>query len=465
MIGFSIVNLGAIGGIAPNRADPGAVAIAKAGGRGTMAALKADESLQGVWGRAAVFAALYAVAMVAGIALTRFGAQVAPVWVASAVLAWALVTTEQRHWPIYLGLTMIAHIASAIIVGDQAELEIVYLIANMSSPLLLASLMRWRGDTLAFADRDEAFRFLLIGGFLAPGVSTAIVALASAAGIVVFEPRSAITWFFADGLSFLVFLPLINVLATNGWRALLRPGSRRRTFALFAVLLAAFAMSWFLTAASYRIFLMLLIPYLIYIAFDLGMTAARAALAISSALLMSHALFAPAPFDRIAEPQQYLISVQIFVAVMVASVLPIATALAERQRLYETASQALQDAQEAWGQLLAAEARFQFANENPNDLILRMDGTGVIVSASPSSSSLRQGEDLAGANLADMAHPDDAARVRDTIAALLAGGAAGSNGFWQLRLRDMNDDWVMFDADASLSAPGELVVVLRAASL
>jgi len=412
-----------------------------------------------------MFAALYAVTMVAGIALTRFGAQVAPVWIASAVLAWALLTSPTRQWPIYIALIAAAHITGSILVNDAPVIAAVFLVANLASPVLVAGLMRWRGDSLAFEERGEVLRFLLITGLLAPGVSTAIVGLAAAIGLMDFSLRSAITWFLADGLSFVVFLPLINVVASNGWRALLRHGARRRTLLMFAILLASFAIAWLLPASGFRIFMMLLIPYLIYIAFDLGLTAARAALAVTAVLMISHSLFAPPPADRAMEEQQYLLAVQVYVAVMVASVLPIAVALAERQRLYETASQALHDAQEAWGQLLAAEAHYQFHSQNPDDLLLRIGADGAILSASPSAIALRQGADgLAGASLIDMAHAEDAARVKDTIAALTGGTNAAATGFWQLRLRDMNDAWVTYDVDASLSAPGEIVAVLRVAS-
>jgi integral membrane sensor domain MASE1 len=461
MLRFSLVGVAPIDGAGQLAAA--APTIAKVGELGTMPGLKADESHRGVWARGLGFAALYAVAMIAGVALTRYGAQVAPVWVASAVLAWALLTAPTRHWTIYIALAAIAHIISGVFVGDQAEVEIAFLLANMASPVMLAALMRWRGDRLAFEERAETLRFLLIGGLLAPGVSTAIVALASSFGVLAFNPRSAATWFLADGLSFVVFLPLINVVATNGWKALLTPVTRRRTFLMFAILLASFAVAWLLPASGFRVFMMLLIPYLIYVAFDLGLTAARAAVAISAVLMMSHALFSPAPADRAMEAPQYLLAIQVYVAVVVASVLPIAVALAERQRLYETASQALHDAQEAWGELLATEARYQFYAQSPNDLILRIGGDGVILSASPSAIALLQGvENLAGVRLIDIAHAEDAARVRDMIAALMEGTDAA--GFWQLRFRDMNDAWVTYEVHASLSAPGEIVAVLRVAS-
>lgn len=463
MLRFSFVGAGAIGGAVGLTAPAPWVAIAKPRELKTIGDLKADDSHRGVWARGLVFAVLYAVAMVAGIALTRFGAQVAPVWIASAVFAWALLTSPTREWPIYTGFIAAAHIAGSVFVDDPPIVAAVFLAANLASPLLVAGLMRWRGDTLAFEERGETLRFLLICGLLAPGVSTAIVALAAAIGLMDFSLRSAVTWFLADGLSFVVFLPLINVVASNGWRALLTPGTRRRTLLMFAILFASFAIAWLLPASGFRIFMMLLIPYLIYIAFDLGLTAARAALAVSAVLMIAHSLFAPAPPDRVMDEQQYLLAIQVYVAAMVASVLPIAVALAERQRLYETASQALHDAQEAWGQLLAAEAHHQFASAHANDVVIHVGADGEILSASPTAIALRQGEEgLAGASLIDMAHPDDAAHVRDTLAAMAAG--AGATGPWQLRLRGMNDEWVLYDVDANMGAPGEIVAVLRAAS-
>lgn len=463
MLRFSFVSAGAIGGAGEVGRATGWVAVANPWRVETIGGLKGRESLRGVWVRALLFAALFLVTMVAGIMLTRLGGPVSPVWLASAVLAWALIGASTRDWPVYLGCTAAAHAIGGALVGDSLIVESVYFVADFASPILLAALMRWRGDSLVFEHRGEVFRFLLIGGFLAPGVSAAIVALGTVAGLIQLTPISVATWYFAQALGFVVFLPLMQVVTKNGWRALLTPGSRRKTFAYFAILIAAQAVPWIVDMSGFRIFTLLLVPYLLLMTFELGLTAARAALALTAVSMMLFGLFTPPAPDRLMDPGEFLFAVQVYIAAMVASILPVAVVLAERQRLYETASQALHEAQEAWGHVLAAEARHQFVAQHPDDVVLHLGADGEILFASNTAIALRQGkEGLAGLSLVSMTHPDDSARVRDTIAALAAGGAA--TGFWQLRLRDMNDEWVLYDVDASTNAPGEIVAVLRTAS-
>ncbi len=418
--------------------------------------------------RAFVFAALYFAAMVGAIALTRFGAQVSPLWIASAVLAWALISAPMAQWWLIVGLTAIAHISGAIVVGDQMDIEIIYLVANLASPLVFASIMRTRGDDLAFEDRREVLWFLLIGGVIAPFVSTTI----STVGVFVdqarFSPRAFSIWFLSDALSFVAFLPIIKTLAEGEWREMFAPGTRRKTILLFGILIAAHIFAALsLPAAGYRIFLLVLLAYTIFVAFELGLTGARAAIGVTVVLLVAGALFGPTPEDRGVDPQQYLLALQVYMAVLVVSVLPMAAALAEKQRLYETASEALNDAQAAWGELIAAEAHYRLIADNTTDMILRLTLDGTILFASPACIALSADtEALHDHSLIDLAREEDRARVRSEIAQLVTAGALDRPRFWQLRLRDVNDEWGLYDVSATLTAPNggapdEIVAVLR----
>lgn len=462
MFGFSIAN--AAGSLAQRAvAQPAGFpigAIANGGKFGTMTGL-ANDSSRSTWLRGAIFAGLYFVAMVACIMLGRFGAQVTPIWVPSSLFAWALLTTPRAGWPALIGFVSIAHVLGAFVVGDQFTVELIYLVANIASPALLVWLMQRRSDELEFEDRNEVIRFLIYGGALAPALSTAI---ASAPSLLdgSFSTHFAAVWFLADGLSFIVFLPLFKVVATNGWKRLREPDLRVRAFALLGALVVMHAISAFLPAGGYRIFMMLLIPFLIYIAFDAGMTAARAALALSAVLLLSIALFAPAPADRGMDPQGYLLAMQLYLAATVACVLPIAAALDERQRLYEAASEALQDAHQAWGELVAAEAHYRLIADHSTDKVLHVRTDGEIVFASPACDALSgNGDTLNGTNFTAITHADDQSRLRQEIAALVASGSFDQSREWQLRLRDMNDAWRPYHVRATLITGDEFVAVLR----
>jgi len=462
MFGFSIANAAEPYGQRTNAWPASAVfgEIANDGKVWVMTGLASDSS-RAEWLRGAIYAGLYFVAMVACIMLGRFGAQVTPIWIPSAILTWGLLTTPRQGWAVLIGFVALAHVAGAIVVGDQFAVELIYLLANLASPLLFVWLTARRGDELEFEDRGEVIRFLIYGGVLAPAASTAIASIASLS-MGAFDANFSAIWFLADGLSFIVFLPLLKVVATNGWKRLRQPDIRVRAFCLLAGLVAAHAVSVFLPASGYRIFMMLLIPYLIYIAFDAGMTAARAAVAISAVLLLTIALFAPAPPDRGMEPQSYLLAMQLYLAVTAACVLPIAAALEERQRLYEAASEALQDAHQAWGELVAAEAHYRLIADHTTDLIVHVRADAVIEFASPACDVLGGDADmLKGTKFSSLVHSDDQARLQSEISALIAAGNFDQSREWQLRLRDMNDTWRLFHVRATLITDDEFVAVLR----
>lgn len=461
MIGFSALNGNAStsASVACAGPAPSAVAIAKTGNFATMPRLAASHSPFATWTRATAVAALYAAAMVGCIMIGRYGAQVTPIWLPTAILAWALVTSPSRDWPIFIGLAVFAHLFGSFVVGDQFGLELVYLVANMASPLLLAALMRAKGDQLAFEDRGEVVRFLVYGGLLAPALSAAI-AVAPSVINGEFDPRFAAIWFLSDGLSFVVFLPIFKIVASNGWRELLAPDVRVRALTLLGILVVAHAISAFLPPRLYSIFTILLIPYLIYVAFDAGMTAARAAIALSAVLMFCVGLFALA--NRVSDPQGLFLSVEVYVLATVACVMPIAAALEERKRLYETASEALNDAQEAWGGLIAAEAQFRLVADNASECILRLRSDGEILYASPAWKSVtRDPEDLHGLMLTSLVRPEEGDRLTGDIGKLVSDGNFDRSQNWQLHLRDMNDVWRLYNVRATLITTDEFVAVLR----
>lgn len=412
-----------------------------------------------------MFAAAYFVAMVACIALTRYSADVSPVWIPSALFAWALIGAPTRDWPALTGLIAAAHVLGSLAIGDSLEIGAINLVANLASPLLVAAGMRRWDITLAFTDRTEVLRFLALSA--GAGVISALIVAAWTALDGAVAWRTTIIWFLSDALSFVLFLPIIQTIASNGWRTLFAGENRMRAAWMFALLIAAnLAAAYMPSAVGYRVLMLLTVPLLIYIAFDLGLTMARACVALTAILVLGLALIAPAPADRVLGPQEHLLTMQVFVAVVVACVLPIAAALEERQKLYETAAEALHDAQTAWGEIIAAEAQYRLIADNTEELILRMAIDGEVLFASPACAALKGGPaSLIGAKLDNLAHPDDAETTRAQLLDLADHGELGKPHAWAVRLADNDDMWRVFNLRASLVAPesGEFVAVLRQA--
>lgn len=419
--------------------------------------------------RAPLYAALYFAMMVSAIMATRFGGQVSPIWLASGVLAWALISSVPRDWPWLVGAAALAHILGALFVNDQWSIEFTYLVANMASPLVFAALVHWRHGSLEFEDRRSVLNLLLYS-VIAAAASSLVVVAGAAIGARPYPTSDLLVWFLSDGLAFAVFVPIIMVMARGDWRDLLAPPLRARTASLFIGLFVLLTLAWTVPSASvFRILLLLLIPFLIYVAFDLGVTAARAAVAIAAVALLTYTLFGSKPLDRELDAREFVVAMQIYVAVLFVAVMPLAAALAEKQRLYEHASSALSDAQAAWGELLAAEAHYRFIADNAQELIVRLALDGTVLFVSPAWRTLTEDpEALTGTALADLAAPEDRSGVQAGIAAAVREGALDHPHQVRLRLRDTAGVWRPFDAQITLVAPGggdpgELIAVLRQA--
>lgn len=417
--------------------------------------------------RAAIYAAIFVAAMEAVITLARFGQNVTPIWIASAILAWALISSPTKDWLLVVGFAAAAHIMRAAFYGDPPQTELIYLLANICGPLACAGLMRWRGVGLDFEDRRAVLNFLLIAGVAAPAVSTAVIAAGTMIDPRRFEIDDLDIWFLTDALSYVVFLPSFFGIANGAWRTLLAPRIRVRAIVLFGILVAALIAEWFMPVAWRLTFPTLLIPYLIYMAFELGMPGARGAVVVSTIGLLLYALFASEGARRGLAIEDYIVSVQVYLAAMVACILPLAAALAEKQKLYETASEALDDAQAAWGSLIAAEAHYRLIADNAADMVMRVDLDGRIIFASPACSLLSENiSDLEGDGFGDLIHPDDAPQARVNILAFIGRGVIDEPYSISFRMKSAQGAWLPMNVRATLVGtqgpkPEELIVVLR----
>src|SRR5690606_17763429 len=100
-----------------------------------------------------------------------------------------------RDWPLVIGFASAAHILRAIFYGDHPQTELIYLLANIGSPLACAGLMRWRDISLDFEDRRAVLNFLLIAGVAAPAISTGIVTAGTMIDSRRFEVEDLDIWF------------------------------------------------------------------------------------------------------------------------------------------------------------------------------------------------------------------------------------------------------------------------------
>jgi PAS domain S-box-containing protein len=432
---------------------------------------RAVTETSGNWTRVAVrnliYAALFVAAMQVTVDLARFGQNVTPIWVASAILAWALLVSSTREWPVTIGFFVAAHVGRAIWSSDTPANEIIYLSTNIGGPLLCASLLRWTGNALAFEDRASVFRFLLIGGLAAPALSVVVVAMGSFVSPTRFEIEDLGTWFLAEALSYVVFLPIFCSFSSGAWRQLVSPRLRTKAFILLAILLAAQIAAWYMPSRLHNFFTIAAVPYLVLVAFELGSAGASAAIAIVAVTMLGNALLVPRTPGATLGTSDYILASQFYIATLATCLMPLVAALDEKNRLYESASSALSDAQSAWGELIAAEAHYRLIADNSLDMVMRLDLDGVVIFASPACRIISADvHELEGQEILDLVHMEDQSRVRAELKNFIASGEIDRPHTVRARLRVAAGGWGTFDILATLitsrgAKPEEVIATLR----
>lgn len=291
--------------------------------------------------RAAGGAALFGLAFFPlGVAIehTNFATSSSAVVALTTGLALAvLVRVPSRHWAIYLASLFVAEAAKALVTAGPLPLALGWAVANCLRTALAAWLVRaWAGGPPHLRRVREVTGFILFGGLVAPCVSAVV---GSAAAVLWLEdaapfPVEVSVWWMADSLGTLLFTPLLLT-----WWPLPRELARRGTRGASALLLGAIAAvgaalfasppTWgYLATLTYLPF-----PLLAFAALRLGPSGAAAAVAMMAGLAIGFSHAGRGPFAALfpSDPEQRLLAVQAYLAVMGLSACLLAAMVAERR--------------------------------------------------------------------------------------------------------------------------------------
>ncbi len=335
--------------------------------------------------RTAATIAIYFVAAAVCIALTRFGAQVAPVWFATPILVSALLASPGRSWPLMLGLAALAHAAANAINNEPLAFAAPYLVANISEGALAAFLLNRAKVDLAFRERTDVLRFLPICGLAVPAVSAAIMKIGVTASGQSISDGDVLMWFLSIALGLLLFLPLFKSANSRSWTQLTKPDLRAKSALLLGLLPVTCVVGMAFPQAGVVVWLVF--PILVLIAFDLGMPGAEVGLGVTAFLLLSGGVLGYSPAFGAADPRETIVRLQLLLLVLSACILPLAAIVEEKAQLYESASHAFEEAQQAWGEVIVAEAHYRLLADNTRDLLLRVNQAGTIQEVSATSST------------------------------------------------------------------------------
>jgi signal transduction histidine kinase/CheY-like chemotaxis protein/HPt (histidine-containing phosphotransfer) domain-containing protein len=289
-----------------------------------------------------VFATAYA-----GIEFTRQAGRVAILWPANAFMLAILLRSARETWLPYLVAGFVGNFVADWLAADPFGVALLLSGCNTIEIVVSILLFSRYVDMPPDLTRAPDFgKFLLTCGFAGPAASAAAAAaiLSNLNGI---DPLPVFqTWFAADSLGVLTIVPLLLMLRSEEWVQITRKPNLLETVVILLLVTAASIVT-FTQSSSPLLFV--IFPFLILTAFRLRFVGAALAMAILAAVsipltLMGYGPFALLPSASISERVLFL---QIFLATVVFTVLPIAAVLTGRRKLEREALAARRAAERA----------------------------------------------------------------------------------------------------------------------
>ena len=417
---------------------------------------------QGIWLRAPVVGAGYALLALLCLSFSRFGWPTESIWLSNAFLVAALLAVPRSRWAALIACAAAGHVGAHLLVGDALDFTLAYLVGDMSECAIVAALLA--PGTMAFASRGDVFWFLVVSAIIGPFVSACITASGSFIIGQPMETRDFAVWFGADALALLFFLPLLTGFNHVRWR---RIADKPLRLAAAVVLVFGFSIlaAWLTGAPTMRL---LLLPLLVLVAFELGVvgvTICMAVMMIAWTVMVLNG-YSPVPWASL-DLRDTLITTQIFLAIFCATILPLAVALEQKERLTETLEGTLKDTREAWGAIIGAEARYRLIVDHVSETVMRVAPGGLILFASTACVGLLGGQDVEGRNLFDLMQADEAAREQENFEHCEARDLRNLVNRRTWRLRNDKGEWSLVEARVTMIPAGkpgehEFIVVLRA---
>ena len=262
---------------------------------------------------------------------TRFGAPVESIWLSNALLTAALFAAPRAHWPLILACAAAGHVSAHLLTGDAPAFTAAFLAGDMAEAIVCASLLRLRPGMLAFQDSAGVFLFLLVCAFSAL-VSATIALTGSWFTAQPLATQDFLTWFAADALALIIFLPIFHGFGELQWRRV-QQRPRRLAAALLVIVTLSTLVAFGLEAPALRF---LVLPLFVLVAFDLGLAGVQLCLGV---LLITWAALTFSGHPPGAWPEMdmrwYMLMVQSLVAALAATAMPLAVAIEEKERVSE----------------------------------------------------------------------------------------------------------------------------------
>ena len=352
----------------------------------------------------------YFIAASIAVAVTRFDAGVAFIWVATAILTARLTTEPRRRWPYSIAACFVASAAATVLFGLGGAVALPLAAVNVAEATIGAMLLnRLVGRRAMLESHRWLIAFVIATGIVAPAL--AAFAGAGTTALLLGKPfvPNAIRFYTGHALGTIAFMPIAMVVMRGELARLVRsmkPEKRAEQAILMLFVLAISVLS-FAQDAMPLLFLPLL-P-IVLATFRGGTLATATSIVIVSIVGGFFTIRGHGPIGlmdtTLGVQMQFL---QLYIAVTMLTVLPANAELERRAELFR--------------RLRDSEARYRLITDNSTDIVLNIDTQGRLRFVSPSIRQIggHDPEALIGRPVTDLVHADDAARVVAAHARALA---------------------------------------------
>lgn len=287
---------------------------------------------------------LFGLVAYASITFTKEVSLVALIWPANALLAWMLLKTSTRDWPILLLSALVGNFIADRSGGDPYAQALLFSVLNLGESVLVAL------GIARISSRPPKQILWLISQCLALALTVPLIS-ALAAALWMAQTSGAqfadvfATWWSADALGLLIFFPALYVLSEEEIAKLVSPERRLAALTLVPLLVAANLLV-FLQSDLQLLFL--LPPVLALVAFYLGSGGAALGVLISAMIGIAASVAGLAP--KIVLEADYSTALHQFQAYLAFNsfiTLALAAIFVERERIQSRLAHALVEAEAA----------------------------------------------------------------------------------------------------------------------
>ena len=351
------------------------------------------------------------------------------IWIANAVLVFALLSSARSQWRVLIGATLATHVAVNLVVGGSLVVSIGLAIANVTEATLAALLLHDRLRSAAdLIEQKTQLRFFAFVVVLAPAVSALIGALTLHLVQGASFPEAVLRWWAAAALGMALIVPLLLASRPAALGASLRSRLVSDWIGSFGVLLivAIFVFN----QASYPI-LFLLLPPVLLIAFRIGVVGTAIGISLCAVVALVLTTSNVGPFTLIQDDSSVgqTMVMQLLLATLILTTYPVCAITATQRKLLR--------------EIAASEERFKLLAANSSDVVALTDPDGIIRYVSPAVTALLgwEAEDLIGKSGKSFIHIDDA-MVYVRGVEMLTQGRDTLTGSFRMRHRDGRYLWM-----------------------